>query len=629
MKNIKFIRQMNLIVQKYRILISVILGIFVALGIKIKFFNETNTMGFVSAINDTMYLVFCVGICLLIYYSSKIKNTRLWTVSVGVGIIFAICYFLGDLQNDYIYTYIPTSKMFLLYSIIKLLAYFILFTNLVSMLFNKLPILVEKFNTKKEWKFFTNNKKSLFLVALIFFISYIPYFLYYFPGNINVDSMGSLYQITGMKSYSNFQPILYTLILGGFWNFGKMIFGTSTAGIATYVIFQMMYTSIVFSIILYYMSKRKIDKKWRIITFLFFILNPLNAWFTVRVEKGMLFHLTLILVIIGIIDIVHEKEGFFKKIWKPILLGIVTIVMIFLRNNGIYALILTLPFLIISCRNIWKKIVILFGLVLVTIMSIQGPIFKVLNINYSNPAEAFAVPMQQFARISKFDSDRLSEEDKKIIQEYFPAGLEKVSNDYVPWFADPTKWNFSSEAFSQDKKNFILQYFKFAFEFPIQTISALVFNTGNNYSPNFNVWGILEMYGEETQDIYPESGEEDRELYIKFMNEYPIQDEPLVNLSFLDTLNEEILKVKPVISNIFSNIGLYFWILILCFAYCIYKKQYRNMVMLLPILGLWITAIAAPMVDLRYVYSMFLITPLFIGVILRDSKDIKENENER
>lgn len=622
MDKIKF--QFKEIVSKYRILISIILGIFVALGIQLKFFCDANTMGFVTKINDAMYLLFCIGICVLLYYSSKIKNIRLWRVSIVVGIIFAICYFLGDLQNDFIYTYVPTSKMFLLYSIIKLLAYFILFTGVVCISFNKLPVLVEKFKTKKEWSFFTNNKKSLFLVALIFFLSYMPYFLYYFPGNINVDSMGSLYQIIGMKPYSNLQPILYTLILGGLWNLGKMIFGTSTAGIATYVIFQMIYTSMVFSIILYYMAKRKIDKKWRILTFLFLILNPLNAWFTVRVEKGMLFHLTLILVIIGLIDIIHEKEDFFKKIWKPIVLGIITIIMILLRNNGLYAILLTFPFLIIACKKYWKKIVLLFGTVLIIVLTIQGPIFKVLNITYSNPEEAFAVPMQQFARISKFAYDRLSEEDKEVIHRYFPVEREKLINDYEPWFADKTKWNFSREEFLKDKKTFIIQYFKFAFKFPIQTITSLVFNTGNNYSPNFNLWGILGKYGEETQEIYSKSGKEDAEMYLKFMNEYPIQDKPIVNFTFLDTLNDEVLKVKPVISNIFSNIGLYFWILILCFAYCIYIKQYRNLIMLLPIIGLWMTTIAAPMVDIRYIYSMFLTTPLFIGVILSDSNEIKE-----
>ena len=100
MDKIKF--QFKEIVSKYRILISIILGIFVALGIQLKFFCDANTMGFVTKINDAMYLLFCIGICVLLYYSSKIKNIRLWRVSIVVGIIFAICYFLGDLQNDFI-----------------------------------------------------------------------------------------------------------------------------------------------------------------------------------------------------------------------------------------------------------------------------------------------------------------------------------------------------------------------------------------------------------------------------------------------------------------------------------------------------------------------------------------------
>lgn len=36
------------------------------------------------------------------------------------------------------------------------------------------------------------------------------------------------------------------------------------------------------------------------------------------------------------------------------------------------------------------------------------------------------------------------------------------------------------------------------------------------------------------------------------------------------------------------------------------------------------TILQAPMVDLRYIYSMVLTAPLFIGVIIKDSKEIKE-----
>ena len=378
------------------------------------------------------------------------------------------------------------------------------------------------------------------------------------------------------------------------------------------------------------MAKRKVDLKWRAITFAFLLLNPLNGWFVVRCEKGMLFHLSLILVIIGIIDIIHEKEEFFKKKWKPILLGIITILMVLIRNNGIYALILTLPFLIWACKKIWKQVVILFGIALVLVFTIQGPIYKALNIEYSKPGEVLTIPMQQFARITKYNSSRLSDEDKEVIHKYFPVDSEKLANDYVPWKSDSTKANFSADAFIEDKLTFILQYFKFAFKFPVQTVSSLVFNTGINYSPNFNGWKMTRMYGTETEDAYVTvSGMED-EMFRTFITSYPIEEKNLVNFSFLDKLNQSIVNGNmPLLSMVISNIGIYFWILVLCFAYCIYKKQYRNMVMLLPILGLWITAIAGPMSDLRYVYPMFLTAPIFIGIIIRDCKIEKENENER
>ena len=343
----------------------------------------------------------------------------------------------------------------------------------------------------------------------------------------------------------------------------------------------------------------------------------------------MLFHLSLILVIIGIIDIIHEKDKFFEKKWKPILLGIITLIMVFIRNNGIYAIILTLPFLILACKKNWKPIIALFGTTLILTIIIQGPIFKVLGISYSSPGEALSVPMQQFARISKYSSDRLTEEEKNTIEKYFTVDINQLANDYLPWKSDPVKSNFANEEFEKDKGTFILQYFKFAFKFPMQTISSLVLNTGNNYSPNFNVWGIIRFFGTETQDAYGTLQESENTVIEDFISKYPIEAEPIVNIHFLDTLNEEIIKGNiPIISNLFGNIGFYFWIFILCMAYCFYKKQYRNIVMLLPILGLWITTIAAPMVDIRYIYPMFLTAPLFIGIIIRDCKDEKEKLNE-
>lgn len=608
--------------KKYSILISIFLGCFVAIGLKLQYINETDFLGFTNRANDMIFLIFIAGICLLIYYSLKVQNKRLWIISIVISIFFSICYYLGDIQNNYIYTYVPTTKKFFIYSIIKLITYFIIFKNCIVILYTKLPIIAKKFNTQKEWKFFADNKKSIFFIAIIFFISYIPFFLYYYPGNVNTDSVGSLYQITGISKYTNFQPILYTLILGGLWNFGKAMFGSSVAGIATYTIFQMLCTSFVFSVVLYYMAKRKIDLKWRIITFLFFILNPMNGWFVVRCEKGMLFHISLILVILGIIDIIHERDKFFEKKWKPICFVLITIIMIFIRNNGIYTIILTLPFLLFACKDIWKKVCSIFGVIIITTLIIQGPIFKILDINYSNPGEALSIPMQQFARISKYANERLNEEELQVIKKYFPVDIEKLSKDYVPWKSDATKANFDQNEFKKEKSTFIKQYFKFAFKFPMQTISSLIMNTGIIYSPNFNVWGLSRNYGTETQDAYGTLSEgDDGKILQNFVKTYPIESEPIINIEKLDKLNNIIVEGKiPILLMLIENIGLYFWVTILCISYCIYTKEYKNIIMLLPIIGLWITNVAAPMVDIRYIYPMFLMIPIFIGIILADKK---------
>lgn len=602
---------------------SIFFGLLISLGLKLEFIKDTNYIGYEARQNDVIYMIFTILVMVLIYFVLRIKDKRLWITSTIVGIVFSICYYFGDLQNLYMYTFVPTSKSFMLYSIIKIITYGILFTSCIVILFYKLPMFAKRFNSQKEWKYFTYNKKSIVIIAIIFFISYVPFFLNYYPGNVNTDSIGSLFQVTGYSKYTNFQPLLYTLTLGGIWNLGKAIFGSSVAGIALYTVFQMICTSFVFSIVLYYMAKRKIDVKWRLITFLFFILNPLNGWFVVRCEKGILFHLSMILVILGIIDIVYEKEKFFEKKWKPIALAIITFIMIFIRNNGIYSIILMLPFLIILCKNIWKPCIKLFGGILVLTLIVQGPIFKIMGINYSSPGEILSIPMQQYARIAKYDSDRLDSNDKEIYNKYFKTDLIKIGDDYVPWKSDSTKANFNADEFTRDKYTFLMQYIKFAIRFPMQTISSIVFNTGNNYSPNFNVWGIIRIYGTETEDAYGTVSIGGSEKLGEFLKENKIEDKPIIKFKYLDYLNEELLKGRfPLINMFIENIGFQFWIFVLCFSYCIYLKRYSDIIMLLPILALFITDIAAPMVDLRYIYPLFYANPIFIGIIIRSGKQI-------
>lgn len=612
-------------------IIAFIIAFFSAFALNIQFDKDSNWLGFIAKDTFSFFiLMFIVGIYFLVNYSLKIKNKRLTICSLVLGGIFALTYFIGYLGETYLNTTIPTSKKFLLYTVLKIMCYFFIFSSVIkALIFNLDKIRIKNSNTlKKEYTFFTNNKKSIILVALVFLISYIPYILYYYPGTIFYDNMQSLLQITGKIEYNNFQPILYTLIYGGLWNLGKTIFESGNAGILLYTIFQAVFASFTFSTVLYYMAKRRVSIRWRIITFIILILNPLTGMFVVRGEKGLLFHLSLILVVIGIIDILYDKEKFFEKKVKPILLVLITIFMIFIRNNGIYTILLTVPFILIA---IWKnkKLLIKTAITLIApiVISfvIQGPIFSMLGIEGTLPREMFSIPAQQIGRIIKYENDNLTEEEQQEINQYIE--IEALGENYRPELADHTKGEIKSEQLEKDKLGFIKLYFKLAIKYPLHTITAFIDNTFAYYAPNATYIGGISNYNDETKDVLTNWYVSENPNEITNYEEYDYYPQHIVDFSLLDTINTELSwKRIPIFSLLFTGIGLYFWILLFLATYYIYKREYNKICILLPIFWLWLTNIAGPVVDIRYIYSIILIMPLYIGITFEITKNKKIEE---
>lgn len=612
------------------------ISIILAFGINIYFLPENDSLGLSIFSNDILFLIYFVGIFIILKNALKIENKRMWIMSSILSIIFSVCFIAGEIGNKYYNTVIPNSANFILYIIIKVITSFVLFSNILIIIFNNMGKIFNKLViNNKEYKLFTANKKSIFFVAGIFLISYIPYFLYYYPGTIQYDAIASLEQINGYTQYSNHHPILFTLFFGGLWNFGKNVLGNGNYGLAIYTVIQMTATSLVLSILIYYMAKRNIPTKWRIITFLILLFNPLTAMYTVRVEKSMFFTLTMILVVIGIAEIITKKEEFFKKKSKVIIFSILLLLLALLRNNGIYVIILTLIVILTVCKNIRIKILTIFMIPTVIFFIIQGPILNALNIEKARTKEALSIPIQQFARLIKYENQNLTEEEKANIHKYLPVEDEKIASEYQSLISDNIKFDFSEEAIKEDKVTLLKTYFKLALKYPRQTVSAFLFNTYGYYAPNsYNIWGAPN-FNFETSTVIQSIGTVDlndnvsKEIYeMPVENKYDIHPNPIINLSYIDRINNHILmKDIPVFSMLITSIGLYFWLLLTCIVYCIYKKQYKKIIIMLPILFLWLTSVAGLVVELRYVYSMLLLMPLYIGItFMIDNVEKKEEE---
>ena len=625
-------RTINFLNKNVNVIITLI-TIFIAFGLNLYFIQEGNYLKLSSESYNILFLIFIIGIFILLRKAYNIKEKRLWICTSILSIIFAIAYFCGDIGNMYCNGTIPNSKKFILYVIIKIATYFIVFDNILALIFSYAKDVAKKINIdNEEYKLFTANKKSIFLVAVIFLISYIPYFLYYYPGALQYDAINCLEQVNGFTAYNNHHPILFTLLLGGLWNFGKNVLGSGNIGLAIYTIIQMFVTSLVLSIIIYYMAKRKIPTKWRIVTFLILLLNPLTGMYAVRIEKSMFFTLIMILVVIGIIDIIIEKENFFKNKIKFIGFSILLLLLVLLRNNGIYVIILTLICMLIVCKKIRIKVLTVFIIPMIIFFIIQGPILNSFNVEKAKTREALSIPMQQFARLIKYENQNLTKEEKENIHEYLPVEDDKIATEYQALISDNVKFDFSEEAIKSDKITLLKTYFGLLIKYPGQTISAFLFNTYGYYAPNsYNIWGTPN-FREETANLIKDVGtvELDESLPERIKNmsiedKYDIHPKAIINLEYIDKINNHILmKEIPIFSMIITSIGLYFWLLLICIAYCIYTKNYKRIIIMLPILFLWLTSVAGPVVELRYVYSMLLLIPLYIGFTFFIDKNDKE-----
>lgn len=500
----------------------------------------------------------------------------------------------------------PSCKKEIFMLACKFEACFVVITSIMMIIIANIPYAINKIKNVKEYKFFTSNKKSIFVVAFIIFLAYVPYILNYYPGSVLIDSVIQILQGTGAIELTNHHPVLHTEIIALCMKIGKLLFNNYQTGAFIYTLMQTIITSFVFSFCIYYMARKKVPVIVRILAMLFYMFCPTVCFYTITMYKDIPFALTILLVTIGLTEMAVNTENFFKSKKRIALMAIVVTLSMFFRNNGVYAIILTFPIVLVCLKKYYKQVLIIFLIPIIFYKLITGIGYSMLEIEQGSPREALSVPIQQFARLMVYKSDELTEEQKNKIKQYLP--IENFEELYQPGFADPVKSNFSEEGFEKDKIGLIKLYVELAFEFPRETIASFVKGSFGYYYPNTVGWGIYTGVNTEQFGSY---------------EEYKFEESPIIKIGLLDKINTFVnTRGLPIVSMILS-IGFLFWIVLACITYNIYQKKYRNILIFLPVLFVWLTALASPVFcEPRYVYSIFTCLPLFIGISI-----LKKREN--
>ena len=508
---------------------------------------------------------------------------------------------------------------YFLLSLIMYIGYYYLFLVLISYLFRFLDKnnFSEENKEKKDNKFVATFKKHPFLFSLCFIvICWLPYIISYYPIILSPDPSFQIRQFFGIRTkyadyailldenvvMTNHHPVTHTMLLGGCLKLGTMI-GNDNLGLFFYSIIQISVLASVLAFSIYYMQKMGLKTKYLIGVLLIYALVPMFPLYAMSGVKDVLFGAFIFLYFIFLHNLVKTKcEGY--KWWNYLLIIILLILICLFRNNGIHVLILSLPFTLIIARKKWKQLLT----VMVCVFGFYGVFDKVIlpyyKITPGSIREVLSVPFQQTARLAKYHGNEFTEEEIAVIDKIL--GYDDLAERYDPELADPVKNEFNKYATDEDLKEYFKVWFNGLIKHPGTYIEATMNNVYGFFYPEKTKWYVYYKFDDRITengfDYHYNSLETSRNILSKYAVAFPY---------------------IPGIGLI-SNIGFNVWIIFTLFAYAIYKKLYKNILILAPALILILVCVVGPAnTYFRYALPFIFAMPFIIGVFLekRENND--------
>ncbi len=445
---------------------------------------------------------------------------------------------------------------------------------------------------KIKWSYITVKKKEerklFFLFYIIFSLFWLPYLLSFAPGSVLGDSFSSIHQIMN-HSLSNHHPVFYTLIIGFFMKAGSL-FGGINVQIFLYTCFQYTVMAASLAYAMLWMYRRGVPKWVMVIFCLYYGVMPFFPSYAIIMWKDPLFSIAIMWYGFLLYEAMESRENFNNTIWL-IKMGFFSALVIFLRNNGIYIVVLTTIACCIFCSFKMKRYMIMTtGILLVSII-IQGPVYDKAGVKKES-VESLGVPLQQLAYTVIKEENKLSEEQKQILDRLYP--LEMWGQTYAPCRIDNIKWNhdFNAEYLENNTGTILKIWIALLPKCFGSYVKAYCLETVGFWHPYMqNKYGYIDIYIADNQD-----GVHEIDLFNRFFH--------------LD-IRELIHKFKPQLGT-----GTLFIIMLIMWGYCIKNKKKNYNILFVPAFGCWLTImIATPVAfSLRYVYIMALQLPVYLTV---------------
>lgn len=531
----------------------------------------------------SVYLLLGVAALLCLWDNRKGGKSRpaLWCLAG----LFSVAVVLGNHE-----IYEPASLQNRLNIVMDLLGGFCVGYQILFCMLRRLPLRRDTGERKHpQWVFW-----GIFAAVALIDLGFL---LARYPGILTRDSITTVSQVV-FGSYDNTMPYYHTRLVGLFVKLGLALSGDINVGVALFHGFQIGLLAGAFAYTVTTLYQIGVPKWMLGLVFFVYALLPYNIVYSVTLWKDVPFGASALLLAVAFYRLVKNVAG--KWDYAAFALGAVG--MALMRTNGWAALLIAAVLLTVVLRKQNRLLVKVLLAVLVLSWVMIGPVLKSMNVPGTDPVEAFAVPMQQIARVVA-NGRELTQEQQTLMGEIFL--MDKLGEAYDPQTVDPVKY----ETFRYDQVDYIRQnagkyvrlYLSLGLRYPGDYLKAWIDETRGYWNGGYFYW----IYTLQTEEnilgiIQPEGANLLARLYGAWFR----------------------FAEKPTALQPLYSIGLQVWILIACCVLCALqgRKQWLIAVPTLVLtLGLWLgTPVYA---EFRYAYPMMLCAPLVLMTTLFESKE--------
>lgn len=443
------------------------------------------------------------------------------------------------------------------------------------------------------------GQRWFLLCWLLLFLSWMPVLLASWPGIFSYDSGTQLVSYVDGQ-VSGHHPILHTYLLGICRRAGLALLGSRNAGAVLYCLIQMAAMSGMYAYVCRYLKKKQAPRWLQIGTFVFLAFHPINGLMAVCATKDSIFTALFAVFMIQLLEMAEHREGFFSSVRRQGYFCLSVFALFAFRNNGFHTFLLSIPFFLWTFKKYWKRMGILILICLGLYGLYTGPVYKILGVEKGNPREMCCVLMQSAARVYNMDNLGLTEEEKEI---FLSIIREEGMQSYLSWFADPVKAHFNGNKFFENPGPFLKAWFQVGMRHKKLYIDSFLANTYGYWYPGNSDHGrdYVEYFCSEVREdvdvVMAPKLPALSEFYRKLSQEYSFKNVPVISASF--------------------NLGAYTWLLLFAFLLLLYRRQYGEMILVIPLFMYLVTTMLGPIVTMRYHYPVIACGPLILFLIWR------------